>query len=467
MVGVAIWYCMADTDIDRRCFFKYVAAATAGTTLAGCLGGSSSEQSKKSGKDPWVHDQPQVDNPSKIVWLNLGSMAGDPAAKQHAKRWSEKTGIKANPRIVPPADMLSKSRTLLQAKNPRPDIYQLADTWWWDLGAKGYLEEVSEYVTTFDSWIPGAKKACTLPLKDIPAYKDFSYPEGIYATPWFSEGWITFTNMEVLEKAGLNRNFSPSSFSEFRDACKQLKDIVEYPVLFPFSTVPEGLQILQDLVLRADGHFYKDGKPDFQNQGFVTALDFLLNLVYDGYAPQGVTSLSEGTTTTQFFSGKAGFQFNALGNLFLPGKKLPIGEQQQPSDIARITLYPTPKKKQYKKNPTGNLVAIGSNLSVFSKRKKPSAKYMNYISTKEAQAAELLLEGNLPLRADVFDMKKVQKQVPYTDTMRTQLANYDKLIYPHASRIEEIIFQETTGALAHHRSAKKTAQRIQNQAKSL
>lgn len=453
--------------MDRRKLIK-VAIAGGSTVLAGCTNsgdGGDGSGGNNSQKGDWVHDQKQVSDPKEVEWLNLGSMEGDPASTIHANQWTEKSGVKAVPREVPTADALSKSRTLLQANNAKPDIYQLADAWMWDLGTKGYFEDVSEHVTTVDSWVPGAKKAMQFPINSLPEFDDFSYRDGLYGTPWFSEGWTTFTNMDVLEEAGLGRDFTASSFTEFREACDQMKDVTETPVLFPFSTSDEGLQVFQDLVLRSDGHFYDGKDPDFTNEGFINALDFLLGLVSDGYAPDGVTSLTEGQTTTQFFKGDAGFQFNALGNLFLPGKELPIDKPAE--DIARIQLYPNPDSLGYEETATGNLIVIGANLSVFSKRKEQAAKFMNFITTQEAQADELIEEGNLPLRADVFDLDRVQQNMPYVETMQAQLAGYDKLIYPNASKVEELLYQEITAAFANNRSAQKTAERIQQKANNL
>lgn len=463
---------MEQSSTTRRQLLTYGTAAGA-TVLAGCIGGgagngggtgNSGGTGANTSSSEWVRSQSQVSNVKKITWLNLGSMDGDPASAEHADVYENMTNIKAKPRTVPPSNALSKSRTLLQGQSVRPDIYQLGDTWWFDLAEKGFFERLDAHVNTFDAWIPGAKKAAKLPL-EIPAYDDFTYPKGIYATPWYSEGWITFTNKDVLEEAGLSRDFTASSYSEFRNACEELKNVVDTPVLFPFSNSSEGLQVFQDLVLRAGGHFYDGTTPDFMNDGFIKALDFLLNLVYDGYAPNGITSLSEGSTTSQFFSGKAGFQFNALGNLFLPGKSLPI---DKPSEkVARIQLYPTPDNKGYQETPTGYLTTIGANLSVFSKRKAEAAKFMNLISTREEQARELLMEGNLPLRTDVFDLKRVREKVPYNETMREQLAGYDKLIYPNSSQVDSIVYQEITSALSSGRSAKNTAQRIQKQAEQI
>lgn len=455
---------MGDNIKRRRRFLRELMAVTGGVTIAGCTGGDKGGNGGGNSKGLWVQDVSQ-EEPSSLEALNLGSMDGDPAIAEHFDVFEKETNIKVKPRVVPPVDALSKSRALLQGKSAKPDVYDLAENWAFDLGTRGYFEPLDEFITTKDAWVPGAQKASTWPVEELPEFGDFPYREGTYMAPHFAEGWIPFINMDVMEEAGLGRDVDPKTYSEVLEICNQLTDVVETPMLFPFSTFNEGLQVFYDLVMRAGGHLYDGTTPDFENKGFVDALDFVLSLVSEGYAPKGVTSLSEGQTTTQFFDGKAGFQMNALGNLFLPGKELPI---DKPADkVARVTTYPTPDSIGESETPTGNLIFIAYHVSVFSKHKEAAAKFCNLVTTKERQAAELLEEGNVPLRADVFEMSEVQKNIPYTDVIKRHLAGYDKFLYPKGAEVDQMVYSEVTGAMANDRSAEKTAKRIQQKAENL
>lgn len=434
-----------------------------GSSGGGSDGGGSGGGSGGGGSSPWVQDVEQQPNPDSIEALNLGSMDGDPAIQGHFDTFEKQNGIAVKPRVVPPVDALSKSRALLQGQSAKPDLYDLSDSAAFDLGARGFFERLDEFIETKDAWVPGAQKAATWPIKGIPEFQDFPYPKGTYMAPHFAEGWIPFINMDVMERAGVGRDVEPQTFGEVLEICDQLSDAVETPILFPFANFNEGLQIFYDLVMRAGGQMFDGTTPTFENEGFVSALDFLLSLVSEGYAPQGVSSLSEGQTTTQFFDGKAGFMMNALGNLFLPGKDLPINKPA--AEVARVTTYPTPQNAS--DTPTGNLIFIGYQISAFSKHKKASAKFANLVTTQERQAAELLEEGNIPLRTDVFDLPEVQEQIPYTGVISDHLGGYDKFFYPNSSEIDQMVYSEITGAMANNRSAKDAARRMQQQAEGM
>lgn len=495
-------------ELGRRRFARYLAAVT-GVSIAGCTGGGDGGgdggggdgggggggdgDSGDGGGDggsgdggggdgggdlneelqriadiaadhEWVHDMEQtpIGEISEVTWQNQGSMDGDPASAQHAEDWQELTGIQATPIVVPSEQQVQQARTKLQGQDSSNDIMELSDPGARELGAQGFFEEVGSFVTTFDTWVPGMKTISQFPIDGQRAFEEFPYREGTYLTPWFSEGWITFNHFEVLEEAGVGSDFVAESFSEFKEAANQVSDVVDTPVIMPFSDPVEGYQVFKDLVLRADGHYFDGYNPDFENQGFIDAAEFLLSLVREGLMPQGITSLTEGQTTTQFFSGNAGFQFNALGNLFLPGHELPIDEPG--AEAASVSTYPNPDNLGYRDTPSGNLIAIGAGLSVFSKRKALAADFMNFITTQEQQAEELLQEGNLPLRADVFEMDRVQEEMPYTDRLMEHLDGVGKLVAVNEVQMDTIVYEEMTNAMANDLSGEEVASRIQDRA---
>lgn len=491
-------------ELGRRRFARYIAAVS-GVGIAGCLGGgdggsgdggsdgssdggsgdggsgggSSGGGSGDSGADlseelqrvadlaanhEWVQDTEQtpLSEINEITWQNQGSMDGDPASAQHAEDWQSLTGITATPIVVPSEQQVQQARTKLQGQDASNDIMELSDPGARELGAQGFFEELGDFVTTKDAWVPGMQTIAEWPIDGQAAFQDFPYREGTYLTPWFTEGWITFNHFEVLEEAGVGRDFAAESFTEFTEAANQVSDVVDTPVIMPFSDPVEGYQVFKDLVLRADGHYFDGLNPDFENDGFIAAADFLLGLVSDGLMPQGITSLTEGQTTTQFFSGKAGFQFNALGNLFLPGHELPIDKPG--AEAASVSTYPNPDNIGYRDTPSGNLIAITAGLSVFSKRKALAADFMNFISTQEQQAQELLQEGNLPLRADVFEMDQVQEEMPYTDMLMAHLDGVGKLVAVNEVQMDTIVYEEMTNAMANDLSGSEVASRVQDRA---
>lgn len=418
----------------------------------------------------WVFpDVEQIIHPESITAWNLGSPEGDPASVRHHKEYENRTGVKVNMEVIPPGDVLSKARAQLSAESGRVDNWSGDWPFVLNLSAQGGLEDLSPFISeeNFNGWVPGAQKVATHPIADNPDFADFPYREGIYMTPWFSSGWLTWTQMNVLEAAGLSRDDNPETFTEFREMAEQLADVdgVQFPVQFPFSGFIGGLPILYDLTVRSGGVFFEDGDPVFStNDGFLRALDFLLGLVRDGLASKGVTSLTEGQAATSFFEGKAGLQFQVASNMFLPGRELPIDDP--PWTISAIHRYPVPEDGPiaFDEDPTGNLFEVMGMMPIYSKKKAATAAHLSFIASQHSQAIELAVEGNTPLREDVFETDIVKNNVPpeYTEPMRRHLGGYDKLIHQQPAKVADVVLREVQDAMANDRATQRTADRIQS-----
>ena len=450
----------------RRQLLRESAVLAGAVALAGCTGGQNNggQKTTTSTNADWVYGKVnQADSTKKIVAFNLDSMSGDPATKAHFEEFKKKSGVNVKPKAVPQTNALSKARTLLQSKSHRPDVYEFVDSMSLSLGRKGYFERVDPFITTADAWTDAARKVCQWP-KGQPGFNDYPYSNGLYMTPYYANGWLQFVNEQTLKQAGLDPKRKPKTFAEVLDVCKQLSGSVDYPMLFPLNNTGNAVSMFYNLVQRSGGHLYKNGNPDVTNDGFVAASNFVLTMFEKGYTPKAVTSMGEGEVTSQFFGkGKAGLMFNPLANLFLPKEKLPVSKPA--AEVAHPALFPKPKGVG--DTPTGDMGFVGYNLSIFSRHKEMGARYMNHTTTKEAQAKAIMVEGNLPIRPDVFEMKKVQENVPYTDVMKQHLEGFGHFAYPNSSRVDQTIYSKLTSAISNGWSAKKMAQRIQSELKSL
>lgn len=426
------------------------------TTTAGGDGGGDGMDS------PWVYDQPQ-EEPDELIWLNAGDMGGDPATAYHAETFSEEVGVPINPQTVPTPELLNRTRTLLQSESDEVDVYQTQTSGAWGLGVEGFWERLDPFIETFDAWIPAAQTASTFPI-DLPGWEDFPYPEGIYSTPWFMGGNLMYTNFEVLEAVGLDRDWSPATYSELRDGLEMMTDVVDTPILAPFAGATEGNNLTANLVARAGGQYFTDGEFTFTMEETVTALEFILGLVNDGYMPQGITSTTEQQAYSNFFAGNAGVLFGA-GNAMFGGE----GEVSDapPPELSRVHTFPRPDGVGEGETPTGHATYASASLSIFSRHKELGARFMNHITKQEQQAQELLKEGNLPLRADAFDVLQVQEELPYPDTFKEHVAGLDALIYPAPAEVESAIYQEMTSSMGSGRGGQETAQAIQDQVSDL
>lgn len=454
-------------DSQRRDLLKGAAILSSGL-LAGCSGtdqsGDSNQESGTSGGESssadWVHDVSQ-EEADKLVITNLNQISGDPEIQGHYEAFEEQTGVSPEAYEIAESDTLAKARTLLQSQESTPDVYDLIDSWAFSLGTKGYFERVDQHMTTTDAWSDMATEACTWPL-NLPSFSDFPYEEGLYASPHYTKGWGIYANKDVLEEAGLSRDFRPETFQETLNTLDQVQDVSENPIVFPFSVASEATEIIHNLVQRSGGHLYdSNNDPDFTNEGFVTAMDFLLTLVEEGYSPQGVTSLSEGNVASQLFEGDAAFMMAGLTHLFA----YEVEDASRPADVATFNLAPAPEGAG--DTPSGDAFLVTHNVSAFSKHKEAAIEFQNVVTSKERQKAELLTAGNLPIRPDVFDMDEVQEEVPYPDVLKEFIDKQAKFIYPHQAETQQIMYSELTRAFADGLSAEETAQNIQSQAEDI
>ena len=456
---------------SRRRVLKQATVAAGLAALAGCSGengggggggsGETTQAGNASTGGNWVHNVPQKPA-EEITVTNYSGLDGDPAVKTHFKAFQEQTGVSASAREIPSPEILQRSRTLLQSQSASPTVYNLGYTEAFTLGREGYFEPVDKYINDFDAWAPVAKKLSVWP-PSAADWGDFPHREGIYFTPQFGNGWFVFANMNIFEEAGLDPSSVPTTYSEFLDACNALSDVVDSPVVFPMEAAFQFVGLIQQITMRAGASWHDGSNYTFTSDAFVTAADFFLKLFSEGYAPSGVMSMGEGPASNQFYQGNAGMMFNTLPLLFLSQEDLPSNKPAH--EIARIDLFPNPSGAS--DVPTGSFGFNGYCLSIFSPHKEAGAQYMSTVTNKEQQAAELLVEGNMPCRPDVYEMSEVQEKIPYADIQQKYLAGSDVFVYPNTGEIDEIVFSTFTAAATNGWSGQKTARRIQQEAERL
>lgn len=298
-------------------------------------------------------------------------------------------------------------------------------------------------------------------------HEDFQLPEGLYGAPGVGteESWQPFVNMDVMEKAGYDRRREFEDYSDFKQVMLDIKKqgITRYPVIFPFADPREGGEVYTCHVVRAGGRFFDGSTPTFTSDAVKTGTENFLSLFKEGLAPPGVTSLTEGQASQAFYGGDAAVMFNASSNIFLPGKSVPGDKPTY--EIARITQYPKPVSVD--KTATLNITPTNFALSVFSTNKVNSAKWMDFYCSKTAQKNELMVEGNLSLRLDVYEDKEVKEKVPYSNVLKHSLENAIIMRYPLPAKIKSMWYDVTTKAITSGWGADKMTQELQSQAKNI
>lgn len=454
---------------DRRAYLKAVALAGS-TGLAGCMGGSEDGQGSPnggggeqtgSGGTPWVRDHPQEPS-QEIVYPNLGQVTNDPATLRGINTFEEETDLNVRAIGISPDSLLQYTRSRLQAQNTETDAYEVYANITWSLAQQGYFEEVGHGIDDehVEGWADGVKEAFTLPLSFM---QDFPYRDGIYEVPMYDDTWIAFANRSVMEEAGYDPERDITTFSEFKQVATDMKDVVDTPVVMPYSSPGEGGGIFTSLVARSGGEYFDGRTPSFTSEGVRTGAEFFLSLFEEGLAPKGVTSMTEGRATQRFFGGDAGLMFNATANIFFSGKDLPIDESA--AEAARIMQFPKPEGVS--DTPSLSLTPTGLSLSVFSPNKENTLRWMNHMCSRQVNKWQLKMEGKMALYPSIYEDTDVQEEVPYASVMGDALRNSTVMKYPNTAEIRSMVYSQVQQAIGQGMSADQLVQNLQRNAKQI
>lgn len=480
---------MADREATRRRMLK-VAGAMGMTGAAGCLGGGGGGDptatpdgggstatpdggsgTAASGGDggseaDWIYDQEQNPGPM-IRYQNLGAMDGDPAGSANIEAFQEQySDLEVKPVITDPSSVLQFARTRLQGQDNKIDVYSLQPYDIWPLAQEGYLEPVGQYIDDehLDGLIDSVVEASRMPQ---PFHQDVQVPDGLYGVPGVGteESWSPFVNQDVMEEAGYERDRQFENYSDFISVMKDIQSqgVVENAVIFPYADAREGGEIFTSHLVAAGSVLFDGRTPKFDTDAAMTGISNFLSMFQEGVAPTGVTSLTEGNTTQQFFQGNAAVMINASSNLFLPGKELPGDKPAE--EIARIDNYPKPEGVS--DTPSLQITPTNFSLSVFSKNKRNAVKWMNYYASKEAQKRELVEEGNLSLNLEVYEDSDVKENVPYADVMKNQLENSIIVPMPDSGQVKQMMYDAVTSAIANGWPADRLSSTLQSEAESI
>lgn len=464
---------MTQHELTRRMCLK--GAATAGIAgIAGCTGGGdgsgggggSNNSSSGGTGQSWVYDAEQ--NPgSEIRYQNLGDMDGDPAAAANIKAFEEQySDLTVDPVITDPSSVLKFARTRLQSQDNKIDVYSLQPYDIWPLAQEGYLEEVGRFIDDehLDGLIDSVVESSMMPQ---PFHQDVPVRDGLYGVPGVGteESFSPFVNQDVMEEGGYERGREFENYSDFITVMKDIQSqgIVDSPVIFPYADAREGGEVFTSHLVTAGSMLFDGRTPRFDTDAAKTGIANFLSLFSEGVAPTGVTSLTEGTTTQQFFQGNAAIMINASSNLFLPGKDLPTDRPVE--EVARIAGYPP--VDGVSDAPSLQITPTNFSLSAFSLNKVNAAKWMNYYASKPAQKRELVDEGNLSLNLEVYEDSEVQEQVPYSDVLRKQLENAVIVPMPNSGQVKQMMYDAVTSAIANGWSADRLSSTLQSEAESL
>ncbi|RMF94099.1 MAG: carbohydrate ABC transporter substrate-binding protein [Nitrospinota bacterium] len=479
--------------LSRRSFFKRTGMA-AGSMLLGNL------FSKLAILEAWAQDGypptfrqvfkvDQITDPlwkQKLRWYNVSGLAGDPAQVLNAKKFEEYFGCKTEGVPVAHEKMADILLTDIRAGTSEADVWQFTFPTLFSLYIQNHgLEEISDFATTQDAWVPSMKEALTFPQASFEGFgggpSDFPYRKGLYGIPVRTLFWGgCFYNKIVFKKAGLDPEKDLETVPEFLDALRKIKrdTKVKYPLVFPYSAVTEGVQIPISWFVRFGGReFDEKGNPQFDSPEYLEMLKFMNTLVKEKLVSKGILTITEGEATASFYRGEAAVMFNSQENILFTQLAEVTGkgfekefEGKVAWDVARTTHMPTLEGigyRDWKKTFSGCGVGECTGVPIMSKRKRAAAIFADFLSYPDCQAAEFLIEGNLPIRADIFDLPYVREGAPYPEHMKEALENMYLVSYPNMFEILQARYEEITEMINGVRTPEETQERIQSRVKSI
>ncbi|PWJ86507.1 carbohydrate ABC transporter substrate-binding protein (CUT1 family) [Pseudaminobacter salicylatoxidans] len=211
---------------------------------------------------------------------------------------------KANPDVTVnlefvPYEGLHDKTVLAQGSGGGYDVVLFDVIWPAEYAANNVLVDVSDRITPDmkDGVLPGA-------------WTTVEYEGKRYGLPWILDTKYLFYNKEILEKAGITN--PPKTWDELAEQAKTIKEkgILDTPISWSWSQAEAVICDYTTLVSAYKGEFLKDGKPAFQTDGGLDALNYMVDSYKSGLTNPNSKEFLEEDVRRVFQNGEAAFALN-------------------------------------------------------------------------------------------------------------------------------------------------------------
>lgn len=195
-----------------------------------------------------------------------------------------------------------KITTGMAAKPPAYDAAMIDVIWPDEFIKAGYLLDVTDRVTQEmkDGIFPASWNGVTRNGK-------------IYGMPWLMDVKYFMYNKDILQKAGISE--PPKTWEELVEQAKTIKDkgLVEFPIIWSWNQ-KEGVVCDYAVLLYGNGGSFVDanGKPAFNDEKGVQALEWMKQTIDDGLSNPSSVSSDENAVRDNFIAGQSAFAVNWL-----------------------------------------------------------------------------------------------------------------------------------------------------------
>ena len=297
-------------------------------------------------------------------------------------------GIKVNLEFVPYEGL--RDKTLLAQGSGGYDVVLFDVIWPAEFATNKVLVDITDRVT------PEMNKGI-LPG----AWTTVEYKGHRYGMPWILDTKYLFYNKDMLAKAGIAE--PPKTWDELAADAKTIKDkgILATPIAWSWAQAEAAICDYTTLVSAYGGKFLDDsGKPAFQTDGGLKALQYMVQTVKDGVTNPNSKEFLEEDVRRVFQNGEAAFALNwtYMYNM--------ANDPKESKVAGKVGVVPAPGVAGISQASAVN-GSMGLGITTTSKHPDEAWKYIAFMTSQPVQNAYAKL--SLPIWASSYDEPAVTK----------------------------------------------------------
>lgn len=206
--------------------------------------------------------------------------------------------VKVNLEFVPYEGLHDKT-VLAQGSGEGYDVVLFDVIWPAEFAANNVLLDVTDRVTP-------EMQAGVLPG----AWTTVENDGKRYGMPWILDTKYLFYNKDILAKAGITT--PPKTWAELADQAQKIKDqgLLDHPIVWSWAQAEAAICDYTTLVSAYGGSFLADGKPAFDKDGGLAALQYMVDSYASGLTNPNSKEYLEEDVRRVFQNGEAAFALN-------------------------------------------------------------------------------------------------------------------------------------------------------------
>lgn len=230
------------------------------------------------------------------------------------------------------------------------------------------------------------------------AWTTVTYNSRIFGMPWILDTKYLFFNREMLSQAGIET--PPSTWAEVMEQSQILKDkgVVKYPLVWSWSQSEAMICDYTTLVAAHGGSFFEEGKPAFNKDGALAAIDYMATSLKDGLTNPASTEYFEEDVRRVFSNGEAAFALNWTYMNAL------VNDPSESKVAGKIGVIPAPGVKGVSEASAVN-GSMGLGIPSNSAHKDEAWALISYLTDKKVQ--ENYAKLSLPVWKESYSIKSV------------------------------------------------------------